>query len=63
MYTKEESEKDMCKYPEYYVNKNSGDLFIIWWTRNRPSKKDGWIRINRLLYKAIFFIRRRIIRK
>jgi len=35
--------------PEYYVNVNSGDLYLIHWIQNRPGGKE-WVRVSKEFY-------------
>lgn len=41
--------EEQFKEPEYYFNKETGDLFITWWAVNRP-KDDCWVQISKLAY-------------
>ncbi len=38
--------------PECYLNKDNGDLYIIYYTQNRPQGKN-WIRISYKAYKIL----------
>ena len=53
----EEKLHEQLKEPECYLNTENGDLYIIWWIRNRPIGNE-WIRISKLAYdnltKSIF---------
>lgn len=37
------------KSPEYYLNVETGDIYVIWWTGNRPTGKD-FVKISQKVY-------------
>jgi hypothetical protein len=45
-------ENKQLEEPEHYLNKESGDLYIIWYIENRPIGKD-WVKISRKCYDII----------
>lgn len=45
----EEKLHEQLSEPECYLNKENGDLYIIWWIRNRPIG-NAWVQISKLAY-------------
>lgn len=39
--------------PRCFLNKETGDLFIIWWNSNMPYGTD-WVEISKKVYDMIF---------
>ena len=39
--------------PLYFYNIKTGDLYFIWWKRNIPSFRKGWVRIPEWVWKWV----------
>ncbi len=47
-----ENIEEKLENPECYLNRQTGDIYIIWWLCNRPTEK-YWTRISYECYKVL----------
>lgn len=46
-------EKGKLEIPEYYLNVEFGDLFVIHWAQNRPVDS-SWVKVSKKVFDAVF---------